>query len=99
METLSEIWPFVVGQQKFIFNFSGAAVIGLIVLNILSSIRQGLPIQKVLSSLFVEIGTQKRIEKNIRIALIILLVAGFIALVIDIQVNGMQLVNLKELKQ
>jgi len=98
METLFEIWPFAVGQQKLIFNFVGAAVIGLILLNILSAIRQGLPIQKVLSGFFVEIGTQNKIEKNIRMALIIFLVAGFIVLVIDTQVNGMQLVSLQELR-
>ena len=99
MEALSEIWPFAVGHQKFIFNFSGAAVFGLILLNIFSALRQHLPIQKVLSGLFVEIGTQNKIEKNLRILLIVLLVTGFIALIIDTQVNGMQLVNLKEIQK
>lgn len=98
METLSEIWPFAVGQQNLIFNFAGAAIVGLILLNVFTAIRQGLPIIKVLSGLFVIIETQKRIEKNIRIVLIILSVVGFISLVIDTQVNGVQLVNLQEIK-
>ena len=99
METLSEIWPFAVGHQKLIFNFLGAAVIGLILLNIFSALRQHLPIQKLLSGLFVEIGAQNGIEKNLRILLILLLVTGFIALIIDTQVNGMQLVNLQSIQK
>ena len=70
-------------------------VVGLILLNSFSAIRQGLSLQKILSGLFVEIGTQNKIEKNIRIALIIFLGTGFIALVIDALVNGIQIVNLQ----
>ena len=99
METLSEIWPFAIGHQELIFNFSGAAVIGLILLNIFSAFRQRLPIQKVLSGLFVEIGTQNKIEKILRVLLITLLLTGFITLIIDTQANGMQLVNLNEINK
>jgi hypothetical protein len=52
MEIIFEIWPFTVGQQKLIFNFGGAVVIGLILLNVFSALRQKLSFQKVISGFF-----------------------------------------------
>ena len=93
MAALSEIWPFVPGQQHLIFDVTGIAVIGLIALNIFSALRQRLPIHKVISGLFVEIPNASTIEKRLRLVLIGFLLLGFLVLVLDVQVNGMQLID------
>ncbi len=93
MAWLAEIWPFAPGQQHMIFNVAGSAVIGLIALNVYSAVRQRLPLQKVLSGFFVEIGTSSGVEKRIRFVLMAWLLLGFLVLVLDVQVNGNQIVD------
>jgi len=93
MEMIIEIWPFTVGQQRLIFNATGAAIIGLILLNVVSSIRQRLPFEKVLLGVFKGVDGLNEIEKKIRLLLFILALIGFFVLVLDTQINGVQLVN------
>ena len=93
MAWLTEIWPFVPGQQHMIFNITGLGIVGLIVLNIVSALRQRMPIHKVMSAMLVQIPTSSAMEKRLRVALIGFLLLGFLVLVIDIQVNGMQMVD------
>lgn len=93
MAWLSDVWPFVPGQQHLIFHVTGLSIVGLIALNIFSALRQRMPIQKLISGLFVEIPTANAIEKRIRLALIGFLLLGFLTLVLDVQVNGMQMID------
>lgn len=93
MGWLTEIWPFAPGQQRAIFNVVGLAIFGLIALNVYSAHRQRVPIQRVLAAFFAEIGTANRAEKWIRVLLIGWLLIGFLVLGLDVQVNGMQLVD------
>jgi hypothetical protein len=93
MAWLSDVWPFVPGQQHLIFNVTGLSIVGLIALNIFSALRQRMPIQRLLSGLFVQIPTANAIEKGIRLALIGFLLLGFLTLVLDVQVNGMQMID------
>lgn len=99
MGALSEIWPFASGQQRLIFDVVGAAVIGLIILNLISATRQGFPIQKVLVGLFFHVDTKNKIEKNIRVFLLTIAVGAFFVLVVDVHVNGIQLMDLQELRK
>ena len=93
MAWLTDMWPFVPGQQHMIFNVTGLAIVGLIALNIWSAVHQSMPIHKVISGLFVQIPASSAIEKRVRLALIAFLLLGFLVFVIDIQVNGMQMVD------
>ena len=95
MEFINKIWPFVPGQQEAIFQVAGFAIFGLIALNITTAIRQQLSVSKVLSSIFSPAPNKNKTEKIISIILLILLVAVFFAAVIDIQVNGNQILNIK----
>jgi hypothetical protein len=93
VDWLAEIWPFAPGQQRSIFYVTGLAIFGLIALNLYSALRQQLPLQKVIGAFFSEIGTTNRVEKCIRVLLIGWLLVGFLVLVLDAQINGMQLVD------
>jgi len=93
MGWLTDIWPFVPGQQREIFYVTGLAILGLMALNVYSAFRQRLPVQKVLAAFFSEISTTSKIERYTRIVLLCWLVLGFLVLVLDTQVNGMQLVD------
>jgi hypothetical protein len=93
MGWLTDIWPFVPGQQRAIFYVTGLAILGLMALNLYSTFRQRLPIQKVIAAFFSEIGTANKVERCIRVVLIGWLVIGFLVLVLDAQINGMQLVD------
>ena len=93
MEIINELWPFTVGQQRLIFNATGTAIIGLILLNVISAIRQSLPLKKVLLGVFVGIDSLSKTERKIRLLLIIFSLIGFLVLVLDMQINGVQLVN------
>ena len=93
MAWLSDVWPFVPGQQHLIFQVTGLSIVGLIALNIFSALRQRMPIHKVMSGLFVQISTASAIEKRLRLALIVFLLLGFLVLVLDIQVNGMHMID------
>ena len=98
MEIIAEYWPFSVGHQKLILNISGFFIIGLIILNLFSALRQDLPLRKVISVIYTETSNFNKIEKAMRVLLITLLITWFIVLFIDIQVNGMQLINREFLK-
>lgn len=87
------MWPFYHGQQHLIFSLTGIGIIGLIALNVFSALRQRMPMQRVLSGLFTQIPTNNRIEKALRLMLFVWLVLGFVMLVVDTQINGMQLVD------
>ena len=93
MEWLSQIWPFVPGQQHLIFRIAGLSIIGLIALNLISALRQGLPVGSVLSGLFVQVPTSNAIERRIRFVLIAFSLVCFLVVVLDIQINGMQLID------
>ena len=93
MAWLAELWPFVPGQQHLIFNVTGLGVIGLLVLNLFSALRQRMPTQKLLAAVFTEVSTQSRGERYIRYVFITWLVVGFLVLVLDIQINGNQIVD------
>jgi hypothetical protein len=93
MSWLTEIWPFVPGQQRAIFNVTGLAIVGLLALNVYSAFRQGLPIQKVLAAVFSETGNFTKVEKCIRVVLLAWLLIGFLIVGLDIQINGMQIVD------
>jgi len=93
MEMINEIWPFAVGQQHLIFNVSGLAVLGLIGLNFFSAIRQKSSIQKVVASIFVASKKLSKTEVVLRAVLLGLLVISFLLLIIDVKVNGMQLIS------
>jgi hypothetical protein len=93
MAWLAELWPFVPGQQHLIFKAAGLGVIGLLGLNLFSAWRQRLPPERLLAALFIEVNTQSRNERLIRYALIAWLLLGFFALVLDVQINGMQIVD------
>jgi len=95
MEFINNIWPFVPGQQEIIFQVAGFAVFVLITVNIASAIRQQLPSAKILSALFVPIPNANKVEKIIGIIFLILLAIGFLATVVDIQVNGNQVLKIK----
>ena len=94
MEFISQIWPFSPGQQETIFQVAGFAIIGIILLNVVSTIRQKLPISKVISGLFTFVPNQNKIEKTIGKILYALLILGFFIVVIDVLVNGNQIVNI-----
>ena len=87
------MWPFVPGQQHLIFDVTGIAIVGLIALNIVSALRQRMPIKKVVSGLFVLTPNATVVEKRVRLALMGTFFLGFIVLLVDIQVNGMQIVD------
>lgn len=91
METFAEIWPIAAGQQGFIFNFAAAAVVGHILLNFFSIIRQGLPIKQLVLGLFTNIGVKNKIERVISSALLAILWCSFFVLIIDVLFNGIQL--------
>ena len=93
MEWLTDIWPFVLGQQHAIFRVAGLAIIGLIGLNVYSALRQRLPIRDVIAALFSEVGAASKAEKWVRLALIGWLLVGFLVLLLDIQVNGLQIID------
>ncbi|HEY7656377.1 MAG TPA: hypothetical protein VH881_05875 [Burkholderiales bacterium] len=93
MAWLADMWPFTPGQQHAIFYVTGLSIIGLIALNIYSALRQGMPILKVMSGLFMEIPNASASEKRIRLVLLGFLLLGFLVLIVDIQVNGMQMVD------
>ena len=95
MTWITQMWPFNFGQQHVIFSITGISIIGLIALNAFSALRQRMPIQKLLSALFMQVPTNSRVEKIVRVLLIAWLVLGFAILVLDIQINGMQLVDSK----
>ena len=86
------MWPFVPGQQESIFQIAGFAIIGLIIINIVSTIRKKLPISKVMYSLFTYVPNQNKTEKTIGKILYVLLILGFFATVIDVVINGNQIV-------
>lgn len=70
-------------------------MIGLVAVNVFSALRQGMPIQKLLSGLFAQVPTNNKAEKVVRALLIVWVVLGFMTLVIDVQINGMQLVDME----
>ena len=93
MAWLAELWPFVPGQQHLIFKAVGLGVMGLLALNLFSAWRQRMPVQKLVAALFTEVSTQSRGERYIRYALLGWVLLGFLALVLDVQINGMQLMD------
>ena len=93
MAWLTDVWPFAPGQQHMIFYVTGLSVVGAIALNFFSARRQGMPILKVLSGLFVEIPNASVTEKRIRLVLLAFLLLGFLVLMVDIQINGMQMID------
>jgi hypothetical protein len=93
MSGLSEIWPFVPGQQWAIFYVTGLAVLGLMALNLYLAFRRGMPIERAVGAFFSEISATTKLEKRTRAVLIVWLVVGFLILVLDTQVNGMQIVD------
>ena len=95
MTWITQNWPFIYGQQHAILSFTGIGIIGLIAVNAFSELRQGMPIQKLLSGLFAQVPTNNKAEKIVRALLIVWLVLGFMTLVLDVQINGMQLVDSK----
>lgn len=95
MTWIIQNWPFIYGQQQAIFSFTGMSIVGLVTVNVFSALRQGMPIQKILSGLFVQVPTNNKVEKIVHALLIVWLVLGFMTLVLDVQINGMQLVDSK----
>lgn len=93
MNWIASMWPFDHGQQHLILSLTGVSIIGLIVLNVFSALRQRMPMQRILSGLFTQVPTNNRIEKALRLMLFVWLVLGFVILVLDTQINGMQLVD------
>ena len=93
MEYLIKIWPFVPGQQETIFQIAGLGIIGLIILNVTSSIRQKLPTSKIVSGLFAYIPNKNKVEIIIGKLLYAILMLGFFATLIDILINGNQLIQ------
>jgi len=67
MDTLRTIWPFVPGQQELIFQITGTAVIGLLVVNVYIALSQRLPFLTVASSLFTEVGQPTKVQKALRV--------------------------------
>ena len=86
---------FIPGQQKSLFLIPGFAVIGLIALNIISALRQKLPIKKLAASPFSDVTKKNKVETIIGVVLYVILVLGFFVVVIDTQVNGNQIVDMK----
>lgn len=95
MEFLNEIWPFSYGHQKTLFYVPGIAILGLIALNIASAIRQKLPLQGLLSSPFSYVAKKSKTEIVISIILNACLFIGFFILLIDVLINGNQIVNME----
>jgi hypothetical protein len=93
MAWLTDVWPFAPGQQHMIFYVTGLSIVGAIALNIFSAWRQGMPMLKALSGLFVEIPNASVTEKRIRLILLAFLLLGFLVLIVDIQINGMQMIE------
>jgi hypothetical protein len=93
MAWLAEMWPFVPGQQHLIFKAAGLGVMGLLALNLFSAWRQRMPVQKLVAALFTEVSTQSRVERYLRNALLGWVLLDFLALVLDVQINGMQLMD------
>ena len=92
MDALRSIWPFVPGHQEFIFQLTGAAVVGLIVLNVCIALSHEISLRSVISSCFTEVGRPSRIQRALRVVLLGWLVLGFVVLVVDVRVNGIQIV-------
>lgn len=96
MEALSEIWPFAPEHQKFI-AISIAIILALYTfLIVIFSLRQGVPIHKVILGLVPKIKTQNKVEKYAIISLIIISWIGIFILIIDIMVNGIHFFDLQE---
>jgi len=93
MEELASIWPFNEGHQVLIFHAGGIVVYSLIALNLISSLRQKLPLKTIVSSIFSGALIKSNIEKTIELLLSILLAVCFLILVLDTQINGMQLIS------
>ena len=108
MEYIIEIWPFVPGQQEDIFRISGFAIIGLSILNIASAIRQRLSFSKIVSGLFTRLNPVRQgmpfskrartylapivLKNKIETILVVTLILGFLVLLMDISINGMQII-------
>ncbi len=92
MDTLRTLWPFALGQQELIFQITGASVIGLLVVNVYVALSQRLPFRTVVSSFFTEVGRPTKVQKALRVFFLCWLVLGFFVLVVDVVVNGNQLV-------
>lgn len=93
MEELATIWPFDEGQQILIFHTGGIVVYSLIALNLISALRQKLPMKTIISSMFSGVIIKSNIEKKIELLLSTLLAVCFITLALDTQINGMQLIS------
>lgn len=94
METITELWPFAPGQQEHIFKITSFAIFGLILLNVISNIRQKSPVSKIISGLFSYVTNKNKTEIIIGKALYIILILSFFIAIIDISINGNQIVNI-----
>ncbi len=92
MDTLRAIWPFVPGQQELIFQITGVAVVGLLALNIYIALSQRLSLRTIASSLFTEVGRPTKVQSVLRILFLCWIVLGFFFLIVDVVVNGNQIV-------
>jgi len=99
MEELATIWPFDKGQQLLIFHTGGIVIYSLIALNMISALRQKLPLKTILFSMFSGVSIKNNMEKKIELLLSILLAICFLILVFDTQINGMQLVSEADMEQ
>ena len=99
MSWLTEIWPFVPGQQALILKIGGLGASALYALNVLLklsvALRQPVALETLVQAFVVDVNARVRAERYATYALIIWVLLAFFALAMDVQINGMQIVDLK----
>ena len=63
----------------------------------LNPVRQGMPFSKTARAYFAPIVLKNKIETIIEAILVATLILGFLVLLMDISINGMQIIDIKEL--